>query len=121
MQRFGQPAVIGAVAQVGNLKGVGFADEVSVGVGGFVGVEDVYEPGAPEAGPLEAEAVCEFEGEVEEEGVEEEEDYEDPFEENVDEDQRESVGPVVEHGRELVGRHGFGIVCATLFCSVFGW
>lgn len=91
---------------------MGFADEIFIGVAGLTWVEDVVDTRAPKAGPFEAEVISEFDDEIREERVEEEEDYENPFENGVDEDERDFVGSVMNHGCEFVGCHGW--------CSVLG-
>ena len=74
-----------AVSQAGNLSGVSFADEISVRNIAPLRLEQVVEPGAPEAGPFEAKVVGEFEDQIREERVKEEKEDQSPFEDNVDE------------------------------------
>lgn len=76
----------------------------------------MIDPRAPKTGPLEAKVLGEFHYEIREEGIQEEEDYEDPFEDSVDENKGGLVGSLMEHGCEFVGSHGWCRV--FLLCTV---
>lgn len=84
--------MIGAVAELGYLPGVGIADEAPVKATIGLLVEESVEPRAPQARRVEAEEGSEFGDEVGEDGVEEEKSDEDPFQDCVDENYYDSVG-----------------------------
>lgn len=70
------------------------------------GFEEPIESGAKGTRRLETEVISESEDEIREERVEKNEEDERPLEENVDEDESDSVCFAVDQRRESVGRHG---------------
>ena len=75
--------MVGAVSKSGDLGGVRVADEIAER---FAAAEDVVDPGAEDAGGLQAEEVCEAGDEIREQTIQEEKSDQGPFEESVDED-----------------------------------